>query len=691
MRDIGSRITAAAFLSVFIALFIFAQPSSAVDITSHNLNISVDIKGRKITGTDRITPGKQAKLGLYIRQGSSIDRVLMDGKDLKFSVLGVRTGVNALNIDAPEDLAGKTLEVHFHGSFQSPAEAAESVKRGVAFVEDGVIGEEGVFLPSGSFWFPQEEKSLALFECTVALPAGYTAVMEGSSQKGGKGTERWKAETPLDGFDLVAGRYIVTQEDYKGIGIYTYFFKDEKELSRTYISKTKGYLDLYQGLIGPYPFKKFAVVENFLPTGYGMPSFTLLGSSVIRLPFIPDTSLGHEIAHSWWGNSVFVDDSLGNWVEALTTYTADYLYERNKGEKEAREFRLNKLRGYKNFAQDGEALKDFIDSTTPSSRAVGYNKGMMVFGMLEDAIGREPFEKGLKDFYRDFAFRRASWKDLREAFEKASDSTLGWFFDQWINRSGGPSLMPGSARAIKKGDIYEASFTIKQIKPAYILDLPVLFKTENGEVLKKVRVKDEAEEVKVELASRPVSVEIDPGYEVFRILSDEEMPPSLGACLGDRNGVIVTPGKGDARQKYLAASEQLSKDYNLELVTDAMAGVQDYLKYRSVFILGAGGENAFYLLAAQHFSRHASITGDTFRVNGKAFGRDGSAFALAVKNPENPAKTICLFASGLDKEKTFSSAKRMRYFSDSSYVVFSGDKVDKGIFEGKKLQVDFQK
>src|SRR5574337_886010 len=153
-RHIRPGITVAVFLSVFFAFSIFAQPSSAVDFTSHNLSISVDIKGRNIVGTDRITPGKQAKLSLYIRQGSSIDRVVMDGKDLKFSVSGVRQGVNALKIDAPEDLSGKTLEVRFHGSFQSPAEAAESVKRGVAYVEDGVIGEEGVFLPSGSFWFP---------------------------------------------------------------------------------------------------------------------------------------------------------------------------------------------------------------------------------------------------------------------------------------------------------------------------------------------------------------------------------------------------------------------------------------------------------------------------------------------------------------------------------------------------------
>ena len=37
-----------------------------------------------------------------------------------------------------------------------------------------------------------------------------------------------------------------------------------------------------------------------------MPSFTLLGSQVIRFPFILTSSYPHEILHNWWGNAVFV-------------------------------------------------------------------------------------------------------------------------------------------------------------------------------------------------------------------------------------------------------------------------------------------------------------------------------------------------------------------------------------------------
>ncbi|HDY66683.1 MAG TPA: hypothetical protein ENH85_02705 [Candidatus Scalindua sp.] len=48
--------------------------------------------------------------------------------------------------------------------------------------------------------------------------------------------------------------------------------------------------------------------------------YTLLGRTVIKMPFIVYTFLGHEIAHNWWGNSVFVDQEKGNWCEGLTTY-----------------------------------------------------------------------------------------------------------------------------------------------------------------------------------------------------------------------------------------------------------------------------------------------------------------------------------------------------------------------------------
>ncbi|MBI2400785.1 MAG: hypothetical protein HYV23_06995, partial [Deltaproteobacteria bacterium] len=448
--------TLAAF-ALFFLIFPFTCVGAGQDgALRHSLQIKVDITGRSITGTDRISlindKGTSA-LSLILRQGSEVTRVEGGSVDLPFETLE-KKGYREISVKLPPGEKLRDITVHFNGTFQSPKEAEGQIKRGVAYVEDGNIGEEGAFLPSSSFWYPQMADGFAVFEAVVTLPPGYASVMEGDLKErrvdASAVVERWAQWKPIDGIDLIAGKYNIKKDIHKGIEIYTYFFKEDDSLSRTYIEQTKKYLDIYSELIGPYPFGKFAVVENFLPTGYGMPSFTLLGSSVIRLPFIPYTSLGHEIAHNWWGNSVFIDSSLGNWSEALTTYTSDYLFEKQKGGDKASEFRAAKLRGYKNFAEKSPiSLKDFRDSTNTESRAVGYNKGVMVFNMLEEHIGEAAFRDALKRFYAANAFQKASWADLQAAFEAASGKSLNWFFDQWLKNTGGPRLTLADAQAIE--------------------------------------------------------------------------------------------------------------------------------------------------------------------------------------------------------------------------------------------------
>ena len=653
------------------------------------MTISVDIQSRTVQGTDRITLGMDTdEVKLLFRSGSEVTGAEADGGELKVERKAYAKDLDLLTIKLPE--RGKRLSLGFRGKFQSPVESQEFIKRGVAYVEDGIIGEEGVFLPSSAYWFPQEEEALVSFEAEVTLPEGYSSVMEGvlssSVKKGSTVVESWNEWKPIEGVDLIAGRYAVEKETYKGIDIYTYFFKRDDALSRTYIDKTKEHLDAFQSIIGPYPFKKFAVVENFLPTGYGMPSFTLLGTTVIRLPFIPATSLGHEIAHNWWGNSVFIDSSLGNWAEAITTFVADYRYERAQGDEAAREFRAAKLRGYKNFAEAAHIpLREFRDATSPASRAVGYNKGLMLFNMLELSIGQEKFGAGLKRLYSDKAFERASWQDIQEAFEAAAGEDLDWFFGQWLGRIGGPRLSLYGAGAVKKDGRHAVTFTLKQSSPAYILDLPVFIKTPSGGAWKTVRLDKETQEFSIELDDEPISMEIDPQVQVFRLLADEEVPATLAGVLGDRSSLIVIPNKSRLYDQYLRAADLLARDYNLEIITDAEAGRQDNLWDRSLFIFGGPLENRFSLLTGQYFSRHMKIEDGSIEIKGKRFPLGSSTAVVAVKNPHTPSKTLAMLIGPPDRAALMETTKRVRYFTDFSYLVFTGGKVEKGLFEGEKV------
>lgn len=685
--------TLAAF-ALFLLFIPFTSHGAVPDgLARHSLRIELDIQKRSITGTDTITINKgTSALSLVLRQGSEVTRVEGGAADLPFET---REGKDyrEISINFPQEGAPREITVHFRGNFQSPKEAEGQIKRGVAYIEDGIIGEEGVFLPSSSLWHPQgvDGDGFLVFEASITLPAGYSSVMEGElkerADSGPTVVERWAEWKPVDGIDLVAGRYKVEKESHKGVDIYTYFFKEDATLSKTYIEKTKEYLDVYSESIGPYPFGKFAVVENFMPTGYGMPSFTLLGSSVIRLPFIPNTSLGHEIAHNWWGNSVFIDSSLGNWSEALTTYTADYLYEKRKSAEKAREFRAAKLRGYKNFAEGSAITLDtFRDSTTTESRAVGYNKGLMVFNMLEAHIGEAAFSGGLKRFYSDNAFKRANWADLQAAFEASSNRPLDWFFSQWLKNPGGPVLTLAGAQAKKAGGKHTVTFRVGQKGAPYALDLPVLIETASGPVWRTFSVKAASEELTAELDSKPLSVELDPAYQNFRILSDEEVPPTFAGFFGDKEAVIITPDRDSIQDKYLPAADLLSRDYGLDLTSDAEIGKKDYLKDRSVFIFGGPKENRLYWLTGRYFARNAAIGEESFEVAGRSFKRKGAVLILAAKNPQAPSKTLCLFITDMGKEAVLDAAKRLRYFTDASWLVITADgKAEKGTFEGEKV------
>ena len=117
---------------------------------------------------------------------------------------------------------------------------------------------------------------------------------------------------------------------------------------------------MYDSLIGPYPYDKFAVVENFWETGYGMPSFTLLGPKVIRFPFILHSSYPHEILHNWWGNGVYIDYEAGNWGEGLTAYLADHAFAGDRGEDAT--YRKEQIIKYMSYIQaDDEIRIQFID------------------------------------------------------------------------------------------------------------------------------------------------------------------------------------------------------------------------------------------------------------------------------------------------------------------------------------------
>ncbi len=444
----------------------------------------------------------------------------------------------------------RTVLLTYEGEFHEPTAGLVFSRENVGREVQLTVSDEGCYLAAAARWLPAVEGALARHRLTIVSPAGVEPVTEGMRRRheaSGDGLLTvWSAPHPSDGLTLVAAPYVVTEERHGDISISVWLLREDARLAATYLERTRVYLDLYAEMIGPYPYGKFATVENWFPTGYGMPSYTLLGGQVMRLPFIPYTSFGHEICHNWWGNSVFVAEEGGNWCEGLTSWCADYHYKEQESADAAREYRRNLLKDYAAYVREGndEPLSAFRARHSGATRAIGYGKSLMVFHMVERMIGREAFLTALRDVYARRLFQRASWDDFFAAFAAASGRDLAAFQAQWLDRPGAPRLALREARADGERVIVELEQQTGG-QPPYLLEVPLVVAAAGGG--REHVVKLEGERGRFELvAPGALSVAVDPDWHLFRRLDPAEIEPTLSMVLGVDAPPVVLPAGDEA-------------------------------------------------------------------------------------------------------------------------------------------------
>ncbi|MEP9409800.1 MAG: hypothetical protein HRF42_00060 [Candidatus Brocadia sp.] len=700
VRSIRNILLLVYILAITTASSIYANEVSKSKIVSHNLEIELILKEHKLKAIDhmRVQGEKMERISCLINGAFEILSVGSLGRKLDFKVRtrgldidsliqkGVFRNVKCLEISIPPDLRqadSVVLDIAYEGYiFEKPASLELEDIGGIT----GIIDEAGVYLSPACTWYPDIPGSLSAFRVTVITPEGYEAVTQGTliSRKSldGKTYTTWEERNVSEGCDLVAGKYTVTSVNHKGIDIYAYFFPEEQGLVETYINATKRYLDMYQKLLGDYPYGKFAIVENFFQTGYGMPSFTLLGNTVVKMPFIVDTSLGHEILHNWWGNSVFVDESQGNWCEGLTTYMADYYYKELKDSASAEEYRRDICRKYTNYVTEENdfPLKKFIGRRDQATRAIGYGKTAMVFHMLRRMVGDELFYESLRRFYKDKIWQQAGWSDIRHIFEDTSKTDLSWYFEQWVNREGAPFIELGKTGIEKVNDGWLTTVEIIQKGKSYHLFVPVQLELDEGNFHTVVELKERSNLISIPTKSQPRYIAIDPQCDVFRRLHGEEIPPTIDLVLGDEDKVIVYPTgcESPSQEAYKKLAELLT-DKKTAVKADTEITEKE-LNQKSLFILGGLTENKLTKLFVENLSKDFFIEDGSFVANKVSYNDKGNALLVTSKNVKNMEKGIVLFV-GLSSEAIKSVGYKIPHYGKYSYLIFAdGKNIDKGTF-----------
>ncbi|MEK6684100.1 MAG: M1 family aminopeptidase [Nitrospirota bacterium] len=578
--------------------------------------------------------------------------------------------------------------VQYGGRINPPAPSENS--DGSADFDAGVISSEGIFLAGSTQWYPQFNDDLIAFTMDVRLPEPWDAVSTGErtrhERKDGRVETRWESPQPQDEILLIGGRFVEYSRPAGSVQVMAFLRTPDEELAHRYLETGGSYLEMYQNLFGPYPYKKFALVENFWETGYGMPSLTLLGSAVIRLPFILHSSYPHEILHNWWGNGVFVDYEKGNWSEGLTTYLADHLVQEQRGS--AMEFRRATLQKYADYVAERKdfPLTEFRSRHSSATEAVGYGKTMMLFHMLRKRLGDEAFVKGLKKFYRDNQFRRATFEDLRAAFAGVAGEDLKNEFIQWVGRAGAPALRVSSARTQVLGTGYLVTLLLEQTQSgaAYRLRVPIAVTIEGREQAYQTTVKLDTKRLGLELIvpGRPLRLDVDPEFDLFRRLDRDELPPALTQMFGAEKTLILIPAGADETDgrsyRQFAESWKRSQTSSIDIKQDNEIG--ELPSDRAVWILG--WENRFLPDIKTALAGHdMTMTQNSVRIGPMDVARNNHAIVLTTRHPKNSNAPLSWVAA--DSVAALPGlARKLPHYGPYSYLVFEGDE-PKNILKGR--------
>jgi hypothetical protein len=649
-------------------------PVRAAETPRHELAVAIDPAGRTIHVVDTLHPGRDGAVEFRLNANLKIVRAEPAVREIaspaQRSAHGSAARAGSTKRYIAEPLRGGAIVLEYEGRIDD-ALSAESDEFAKGFRStSGIVAPEGIFLSGATAWVPDLSTDLVRFSLTARVPEGWHLVSEGEgTSRDDAGNAHWTSDAPLEEIHLVGGPLQRYRDASGPVEALVYLRAADPALAERYLSATARYVGLFSGLIGPYPYAKFALVENFWETGAGMPSFTLLGSKVIRLPFIVDTSYPHEILHNWWGNSVFVDERGGNWSEGLTAYLADHLIAQRRGA--GAQHRLGALEQFDAFvdAERDLPLAAFRSRHSGATQAVGYGKSAMFFHMLRRRLGDERFQRTLERFYREQRGRRASFDDLRRAAQAESAAELRGFFREWTMRTGAPALrVTASAQPAGSGWRVTGELAQVQREAPFPLLVPLVLQTADGEVRKDVALDARTTRFQFDVAAEPLALRCDPFADVFRHVVRGESPPTLGRVFGAPRALAVVPADGDdgARAAYRSIAQAWSGgSQQIEVVTD-----RDLARLpsdRAVWLFGRGNAWAREAFAAEA----AAISAGALTLAGRRVPLADHALALAGRLPGDAGAPVAWII--VDPPQAAAAvARKLPHYGSQSYVAFAG-------------------
>lgn len=310
----------------------------AVDVLLYDLDLAWDPDTKTLDGRATLTvraarPADEITLDFSgrLRAGD----VTVDGT----AVTETQSG-DDITVPAPRPLAVDdqvVVVIPYRG--KPVATAAPMVRTDIAVVGLVVDDDGSAFAlqePFGAFtWYPVNDhpSDEALYDLSVTVPEGWTAVSGGNPQPVGPPTAagvtyRYVSAEPVASYLVPLGidEYEHTVGDGPhGLPIHFWYRADEADLVLPQISQVSAMIAWLEARFGPYPFDTAGLMT--IPVATGMETQTMI---TLAAGF-PDEVMVHELAHHWFGDSVTPLDWSAMWLNEGWAMYAQALWQEQFG------------------------------------------------------------------------------------------------------------------------------------------------------------------------------------------------------------------------------------------------------------------------------------------------------------------------------------------------------------------------
>ena len=222
------------------------------------------------------------------------------------------------------------------------------------------------------------------------------------------------------------------------------------------LQRTANAIQWLEGLYGPYAYPQMTELHRLDGGGTEFPMMQMNGSASQGL-------ILHEGGHIWTYGILADNEWRSGWLdEGLTSYQTAWAQALTPRERVARNITAgapDNARGYRRRADrmllprfevvnvnqarmDLQGRSEPLGTTAHEFRDFGtynsmiYDRAEVMYSQLRDVLGDSVFVGFLRDYYARWALRHVDERAMRASAERVSGRDLGWFFSQWVHRTG---------------------------------------------------------------------------------------------------------------------------------------------------------------------------------------------------------------------------------------------------------------